>query len=64
MRRTTAAILPFSVRLGGPHPARFGTGRRWLVEWAENLPEGISDEVRLFAGTWAAGFLAFSLFLA
>jgi hypothetical protein len=64
MRRHTAVVLPFSVRLGGLHPARFGTGRRWLVDWAEQLPEGTSDELRLFAGTWALGFVAFSLFLA
>ena len=64
MRRSTALSLPFSVRVGGPHPLRFGTGRRWLLEWTEALPEGLSDDARLFAGTWAAGFLAFSLFLA
>jgi hypothetical protein len=64
MRRPTTAVLPFSVRLGGPHPARFGTGRSWVLEWAEQVPAGFSDDVRLFAATWAAGFLAFSLFFA
>jgi hypothetical protein len=42
----------------------FGSGRRWLIEWMEDLPKGISDDMRLFAGAWAAGFLGFSLFLA
>jgi hypothetical protein len=64
MRRFTTASLPFSVRVGGPHPMRFGSGRRWLIEWMEDLPKGISDDMRLFAGAWAAGFLGFSLFLA
>jgi hypothetical protein len=43
---------------------RFGVGRRWLLAAAERLPEGFSEEARLFAGTWFAGFLAFSLYLA
>lgn len=64
MRRFTAAVLPFSVRLGGPHPLRFGTGRQWLTEWIDELPHGLGDDARLFAVTWAAGFLGFSLFLA
>jgi hypothetical protein len=64
MRHSTAAFLPFSVRLGGPHPLRFGTGRRWLAEWMTELPQGLSDDARLFAATWAAGFLGFSIFLA
>jgi hypothetical protein len=64
MRRHTTAAIPFSVRLGGPHPACFGNGRRWLLEWTEQLPRVVSEEVRLFAGTWAFGFVAFSLFLA
>lgn len=64
MRPATTAALPFSVRVGGLHPSRFGVGRRWLLEVTEHLPGGLSEEARLFAGTWAAGFLAFSLFLA
>jgi hypothetical protein len=64
MRRFSAVALPYSVRLGGPHPSRFGSGRRWALDLAERPPPRWSEEARLFAGTWAAGFLAFSLFLA
>jgi hypothetical protein len=64
MPRFTAASLPVSIRLGGPHPLHFGTGRPWLTEWMGQLPMGLGDDARLFACTWAAGFLAFSLFLA
>ena len=64
MPRLSAIAVPFSVRLGGPHPSRFGHGRRWLLGVARVLPAGLSEEARLFAGTWAGGFLAFSLFLA
>jgi hypothetical protein len=63
-RHPAAAALPFSVRLGGPHPTRFGLGRRWMLAVTEALPEGFSEEARLFASTWLAGFLAFSLYLA
>jgi hypothetical protein len=64
MSHRRVAALPFSVRLGGPHPLRFGTGRRWLLDWAEQLPQGWSENARLFAGAYAAGFLAVSLFIA
>ncbi|WP_300975381.1 hypothetical protein [Sphingomonas sp. LHG3406-1] len=64
MRRPRVLALPFSVRLGGPHPLKFGHGRRWLLEWAEKLPQGWSDDARLFAGAYAAGFVAISLFIA
>ncbi|GAA4022194.1 hypothetical protein GCM10022280_23520 [Sphingomonas swuensis] len=67
MPRSTAVVLPYSVRLGGPHPMRFGTGRRWLLGLAEKLdrlPSGLSDDARLFLGTYAAGFAAVSLYLA
>lgn len=64
MRRSSAVALPFSVRLGGPHPLRFGSGRTWLLEWAEKLPAGWSDNAKLFAGAYVAGFFAVSLFIA
>lgn len=63
-RHTAAAALPFSVRLGGPHPTRFGLGRRWIVAVTDALPEGFSEEAKLFGYTWLTGFLAFSLYLA
>lgn len=68
MPRLAAASLPVSVRLGGVHPLRFGTGRRWLLGVAANVAQRLghrlSPDVQLFAGTWLTGFLAFSLFLA
>ena len=64
MRRLSTLSLPASIRLGGPHPLSFGTGRRWLLEWAEQLPAGWSADARLFAGAYVAGFLAISLFIA
>jgi len=64
MPRLSAASLPASVRLGGPHPSRFGTGRRWLLEWAERLPAAWSKDARLFAGAYLTGFVAVSLFIA
>jgi hypothetical protein len=42
----------------------FGAGRRWLLQMAEKLPEGLSDNMRLFATAYAAGFIAISLFIA
>jgi hypothetical protein len=58
-------MLPSSVRLGGKHPLRFGTGRRWLLDWAQKqVSSGLSPDVRLFAGAYAAGFLVVSLFIA
>lgn len=64
MRRSRAVALPYSVRLGGPHPLRYGVGRRWLLELARTLPEGWSENSRLFATAYAAGFVAISLFIA
>ena len=66
MPRSLAIAVPASVRLGGPHPLRFGTGRRWLLEWAGSLPRSleIHPDLRFFAGAYAAGFLLVSLFIA
>ena len=64
MRRPRAVALPYSVRLGGPHPSRFGIGRRWLLEWTETLPTGWSDHARLFASAYALGFVGVSLWIA
>lgn len=64
MHRPTAVALPFSVRLGGPHPLRFGTGRRWLLEVAARLPQGLGADARLFIGAYLAGFVGVSLFIA
>lgn len=59
-----ASAQPFSVRLGGPHPLEFGVGRRWLLQLTEKLPEGLGNNLRLFATAYAAGFLGVSLFIA
>lgn len=64
MRSHRAVALPYSIRLGGPHPLNFGVGRRWALEWSEKLPQGWSDDVRLFAVAYALGFAAVSLFIA
>jgi hypothetical protein len=49
MRRVRAVALPFSVRLGGPHPLNFGVGRRWLLQLSREAARGLSDDARLFA---------------
>jgi hypothetical protein len=64
MRVRPAVAVPFSVRLGGPHPLRFGTGRRWLLEWSQALPASWSADLRLFAATYLLGFIGVSLFIA
>lgn len=64
MRRARAIAVPFSVRLGGPHPLNFGTGRRWLLQLAGKIPQGWSADTRLFASAYALGFVAVSLFIA
>ena len=64
MQFPRAIAHPASVRLGGPHPLNFGRGRRWLLELARQLPQGVSDNVRLFAIAYLAGFAGFSLFIA
>lgn len=64
MHRVRAVALPYSVRLGGPHPLHFGVGRRWLQNLSRQMPAGLSPDARLFATAYAAGFLAISLFIA
>jgi hypothetical protein len=64
MRRHRAIAVPISVRLGGPHPLGFGVGRRWLLQIATTLPDDWSDNMRLFATAYAAGFIGVSLFIA
>ena len=64
MRRVSSVPIPFSVRLGGPHPTRFGTGRRWLLDVVREVARPWSDEVKLFASAYGAGFVFVSLFIA
>lgn len=64
MRRLSAVAIPLSVRLGGPHPLRFGRGRQWLTDMAQKLPRELSTDARLFLSAYAAGFIAVSLFIA
>ena len=64
MRRARVLALPYSVRLGGPHPLFFGRARRRLLQWSEQLPAALGDNARLFLTTYAAGFVAVSLFIA
>lgn len=64
MRHARAVALPFSVRVGGPHPLHFGVGRRWLHRIGQSLPAGMSPDARLFMSAYGLGFLAVSLFIA
>jgi hypothetical protein len=64
MRLKRAVAPPFSVRVGGPHPLEFGTGRRWLGTIARKIPEGLRDNGRLFATAYVAGFIGVSLYIA
>ena len=64
MRRTRTLALPYSVRLGGPHPLRFGVGRRWLLQLGNKLPTTLGDNAKLFVTAYALGFAGVSLFIA
>lgn len=64
MRHARAVALPYSVRLGGPHPLNFGVGRRWFHRLGQSLPASMSPDARLFATAYGLGFLAVSLFIA
>ncbi|GAA4001792.1 hypothetical protein [Sphingomonas humi] len=64
MSRTRTLDNPYSVRLGGTHPLRFGIGRRWLGHIGEKLPATLGGNAKLFLTAYAAGFLAVSLFIA
>jgi hypothetical protein len=44
-------------------PRLFGRGRQYVLTVPE-VPQGIADDVRLFAMTFACGFLFMSVFLA
>lgn len=44
------------------HPASFGRGRAWLLE-VISAPVAISDDIKLFAGTFLAGFLFVSILI-
>ena len=64
MRFHRAIAYPASVRLGGPHPLNFGRSRRWLLDVARQLPDGVGDNLRLFGTAYLAGFLGVSLYIA
>jgi hypothetical protein len=44
------------------HPMRFGRGRAWLLD-VISPPDGISDDLKLFATTFAVGFLFVSILI-
>ena len=51
-------------RLPRPHPRRFGRRQPFAVVFAEPAPStAIRDDVRLFAATFAAGFLFVSVLI-
>jgi len=48
-----------------PDPRRFGRGRlRELVAPAAQAASGVSEELKLFASTFAAGFIVVSVLIA
>jgi len=44
------------------HPMHFGRGRTWLLE-VISAPARMSDDVKLFAATFLAGFLFVSVLI-
>ncbi|HWI87786.1 MAG TPA: hypothetical protein VNS11_00880 [Sphingomicrobium sp.] len=46
------------------HPRRFGRGPRKQLEPASRAASRISDDIKLFATTFAAGFIFVSVLLA
>ena len=64
MRTHRAVALPYSVRVGGPHPLNFGNAPSLLQRMAGAVPGGWSDSARLFATAYAIGFVAVSMFIA
>ena len=55
--RTTRALV-------AANPLRFGRGPAWVEREADGQLPTISDELRLFATTFAAGFLFVSILIA
>ena len=45
------------------HPRHFGRGPRKLLEPAGDVSRGIGDDIKLFATTFAAGFVFVSVLL-
>lgn len=45
------------------HPMHFGRGRTWLLHVISAAPANLSDDVKLFAGTFLAGFLFVSILI-
>ena len=43
---------------------RFGTGRRWLLDVVREVAKPWSDDAKLFASAYGAGFVFVSLFIA
>jgi hypothetical protein len=50
--------------LGLPSPRRFGRRTPFVLDTVMTQLPPLSPELRLFAGTYAAGFLLVSLFIA
>lgn len=45
------------------HPMNFGRGRTWLLEMISAPAAAISEDVKLFAATFLAGFLFVSVLI-
>jgi hypothetical protein len=59
----TALTLPMNVRHLQFEPRNFGRRQPFLADDAACAAPAISDDVKLFATTYAAGFMLVSLFL-
>jgi hypothetical protein len=46
-----------------PHPSRFGRGPARILAPAVEQAPGIADDLKLFAGTFLAGFLFVSILI-
>ena len=45
------------------HPMYFGRGRTWLLDAIAAAPATIAGDLKLFAGTFVAGFLFVSILI-
>ena len=45
------------------HPLRFGRGPVRVAEEAPRISEGLANDIKLFAGTFLAGFLFVSILI-
>lgn len=54
--------MQFCRPLIAAHPMRFGRGRAWLLD-VISAPANVSEDIKLFATTFAVGFLFVSILI-